>query len=73
MTIAHCGSVWNIDHCYPVSKIDLFYKTDRCKSTHCINLKPMHFNGNSVEKAEIDNGLYLMQEMKAKYFIKLNV
>ena len=38
-----------------------------------INLRPMYSNDNNLKNDKIDNRLYLMQELKAKHFLKLNV
>ena len=42
------------------------------KSTNWINIRPMYFSENSSKGDKIDYRLYLMQELKAKYFLKLN-
>ena len=42
------------------------------KPTSCINLRPMYCNENNSKKATIDRYLYLLQEIKAKGFLKLN-
>ena len=66
------GSVWTIDHCYPVSKTNLSNETDILISSHWINLRPMFHNENSSKGSKIDNHSCLLQEIKAKYFMKLN-
>ena len=43
------------------------------KSTNWINLKPMYCSENISKGDKIDHRLYLMQEVKANYFMKLNV
>ena len=72
MTAGNYGSVWTIDHCYPLSKTKLSIGTDRFDSSHWINLRPMFYNQNSSKGCKIDNHLYLLQQVKAKYFLKLN-
>ena len=42
------------------------------KSSYWINLRPMYLNENSSKGSKFDNHLYLLQEIKASYFIKLN-
>ena len=66
------GSVRTIDHCYPLSKINLSNENETKKSTYWINLRPMYCSENSSKGSRIDPRLYLMQEVKAKYFLKLN-
>ena len=36
------------------------------------NLRPMYVKDNIVKSNKIDYWLYLLQEVKAKYFLKLN-
>ena len=72
MTAESYGSVWTIDHCYPLSKTILSNVNEMNKSTYWINLRPMYLSENSSKGSKIDNHLYLLQEIKAKYFIKLN-
>ena len=42
------------------------------KSCNWINLRPMYCSENISKSNKIDNRLYLMQEVKAKYFLKIN-
>ena len=37
-----------------------------------INLRPMYSKENSSKSSRIDNSLYLLREMNAKSFLKLN-
>ena len=72
MTEDKYGSVWTIDHCYRLSKTNLSNVIEMNKSTHWINLRPMYLGENSSWGSRIDHLLYLMQEVKANYFLKLN-
>ena len=73
MTIENYGKVWCLDHCYPLSKINLSNENDLYKSTNWVNLRPLYMEDNLVKGDKIDNRLYLLQQIKAKYFMKLNV
>ena len=73
MTIENYGKVWCLDHCYPLSKISLSNENDLIKYTNWVNLRPMYMKDNLVKGDKIDNRLYLLQQIKAKYFMKLNV
>ena len=42
------------------------------KSSNWINLRPMVYNKISSKGSETDNHLYLIQEVKAKFLLKLN-
>ena len=54
MTDENYGSVWTIDHCYPLSKTNLSNETDMLKSSHCTNLRPMFDNKKSSKGSKID-------------------
>ena len=71
MTEESYGLVWIIDHCYPLSKTNLSNENVLYKSTNWINLKPMYLKVNNIKGSKIDHHLYLLQEVKAKVFLKL--
>ena len=71
MTIGNYGSVWQIDHCLPISTFNLLDENDMKKCFKWINLRPMYSNENNSKKDKIDYRLYLLQEVKAKHFSKL--
>ena len=72
MTVENYGSVWQIDHCLPIVSFNLLNENDMKKCFNWVNLRPMYSTENNSKNAKIDNRLYLMQEVKAKYFLKLN-
>ena len=72
MTIENYGSVWQIDHCLPIASFNLLDENDIRKCFSWINLRPMYSNENNFKKAKIDHRLYLLQQIKAKYFTKIN-
>ena len=72
MTEDNYGSLWSIDHCYPLSKTNLSNENDMYKSTNWINLKPMYLKDDIIKGSKINHHLYLLQEMKGNYFMKLN-
>ena len=47
MTEDNYGSIWTIDHCYPLSKTILSDENEMSKSTFWINLRPMFLGENS--------------------------
>ena len=69
MTLENYGTIWCLDHCYPLSKIK---ENELNKYTNWINIRPMYIKDNISKGSKIDYRLYLMQEIKAKYFMKLN-
>ena len=72
MTEEIYGKIWCLDHCYPLSKTILSDKNEMNKSTNWINLRPMYCSENISKGDKTDHRLYLMQEIKAYQFIKLN-
>ena len=61
-----------LDHCCPLSKTNLSDKNEMNKSTYWINIRPMYSTENNLKGCKIDSRLYLLQQIKAKYFLKLN-
>ena len=73
MTIKNYGSVWQIDHCLPICSFNLLKKDDMEKSFNWVNLRPMYSTENNSKKVKVDSVLYLLQQIKANCFTKLNV
>ena len=69
MTLENNGIIMCLDHCIPLKKTN---ENDLYNYTNWINLRPMYIKDNIPKCSKIDNRLYLMQEIKAKYFLKLN-
>ena len=72
MTIGNYGSVWQLDHCLPIASFTLLDENDMKKCLYWINLRPMYSNENISKNDKIDYHLYLLQEVKAKDFMKLH-
>ena len=72
MTVENYGSVWQIDHCLPIASFNLLDENDMKKCFNWINLRPMYSKENNSKNDKIDRCLYLLQEVKAKYFLKIN-
>ena len=73
MTEQKYGSVWTLDHCYLLPKTNLSDKNEMTKSTYWKNIRPMYCSENFSKGDKIDHRLYLMQEIKAYQFIRINV
>ena len=73
MTIENYGSMWCIDHCLAVASFNLLAEKELRKCFNWINLRPMYIKDNIIKGDKIDMRLYLLQEVKAIYFMKLNV
>ena len=72
MTEEIFGKIWCLDHCLPLSKTNLSNENDMYKSTNWINFRPMYVKDNINKSDIIDFHLYVLQEVKAKYFLKLD-
>ena len=72
MTLENYGKIWCLDHCYPLSEINLSNRNDMYKFTNWVNLRSMYIRENIVKGDKIDMRLYLLQEIKGNYFMKLN-
>ena len=66
MTLENYGTIWCLDHCIPLKKTK---ENDLFKYTNWINLRPMYIKDNISKGSKIDYHLYLLQEVKAKYFL----
>ena len=73
MTLENYGSVWQIDHCLAITSFNLLDENDMKKCFNWINLRPMYCSENISKGDKIDYRLYLLQQIKANYFMKLNV
>ena len=69
MTLENDGTIWCLDHCIPLKKTN---ENDFYKYTNWINLRPMYVKDNISKGSKINYHLYLLQEVKTKYFLKLN-
>ena len=69
MTLEKYGTIWCLDHCIPLKRTN---ENDLYKYTNWINLRPMYIRDKIIKSDKIDNRLYLVQEVKAKCFLKLN-
>ena len=66
-------AVWQIHHCLPIASFNLLDENDMKKCFNWINLRPMYSTENNSKNDKIDHYLYLLQEVKAKYFLELYV
>ena len=73
MTIENYGPVWQIDHFLPIGSFNLLNENDMKKCSNWVILRPLFSTEKNSKTAKIDHDLYLRQEVKANYFMKLNV
>ena len=73
MTLENYGKFWCLHHCLAVATFNLLDENDMKKCFNWINLKPLYVKDNIIKGDKIDMTLYLLQEIRGKYFMKLNV
>ena len=71
-TLENYGKIWCLDHCLANASFNLSDQKETKKCFNWINLKPMYVKGSIIKGDEIDYHLYLPQEVKTKYFMKLD-
>ena len=54
MTLEKYGTIWCLDHCYPLSETNLSDKNEINKSTNWINLRPMYIKDDISKGSKID-------------------
>ena len=69
MTLENYGIIWCLDHCIPLKKT---IENDLYKSINWVNIRPMYIKDNISKGSKIDHRLYLLQQIKANYFVKLS-
>ena len=72
MTIENYGSTRQIDHCLSKASCNLSDENDMKKCFNWVNLRPMYSTENNLKGSKIDHRFYLLQQIKAYQFIKLN-
>src|SRR5688572_1637668 len=70
MVLQNYGSAWHIDHVLPISSFNLLDEEELHKAMNWKNLRPLPPVKNIKKSNKIDLWLYVMQEVKADYFIK---
>ena len=71
MKLENYGKVWHIDHCLPISSFNLFNQDEIIKCFNWKNLRPMYSKDNIQKVDKVNIRLYLLQEIKAYYFLKV--
>ena len=72
MTLESYGSIRQNDHCLPITSFNLLDEIEMKKCFNSINLRPMYSSENNSQKVKKDPYLYIIQEIKAEHFSKLN-
>ena len=73
MTVENYGKIWTLDHTIPISSFNLSNENEKRKCFFWSNLRPMYVKENISKGNKIDMWLYALQEIKGRYFLKLNV
>ena len=72
MTEKMSGKSWCSDHCLPIASFSLLDEKDMKKCFNWVNLRPMYVKDNIIKSDKIDMRFCLLQELKARYFLRLN-
>ena len=72
MNIENYGIDFVLDHTVPIASFNLFNEDELRKCFNWKNLRPMRPKENISKGSKVDERLYLLQEIKAHYFLKLN-
>ena len=72
MTLENYGKIWCLDHCLPIASFKLLDGKQMRKCFSWIIIRPLYSSENNSKKDEVINSLYLLHEIKANYFEKLN-
>ena len=72
MKIENYGVDFVCDHCLPIASFNLFNEDEIRKCFNWKNLRPMRPKENMSKGDKVDERLYLLQEIKAYEFLKLN-
>ena len=72
MTEENYGKIWCLDQCLPIASFNLLDEKDMKKCSNWVNLRPLYVKDNIIKSDKIDMRLYLLQKVKARYFLRLN-
>ena len=72
MTPQNYGRISWSDHCLPIASFNFLDENDVKKCFNWVNSRPMYVKDNIIEGDKVDERLYLLQEISAYQFIKLN-
>ena len=72
MTLENYGKISCLDHCLAVASFNFSDENEVKKCFNWINFRPMYVKDNIIKGDKIDMRLYLLQEIKGNYFVKLN-
>ena len=64
------GTIWHIDHVLPLSSFNLLDEEELQKAMTWQNIRPLSPIKNMQKSNKVDQWLYVLQEVKAAYFIK---
>jgi len=70
MSMDNYGSAWCHDHVLPISSFNLLDEEELHKAMNWMNIRPMQPLKNIKKSNKITPWLYVMQEVKAHYFLK---
>ena len=72
MSLEIYGKISCLDHCLTIATFSLLDEMELKKCFNWINLRPMYVKDLIIKGDKNDMSLYLLQEIKANYLMKLN-
>ena len=72
MTLENYGKIWCLDHCLTIASFNLLDENDVKRCFNWVILGAMYVKDNIIKVDKVDERLYLIQEIKAYQFIKIN-
>ena len=70
MVLENYGSIFHLDHVLPISSFNLLDEEELHKAMNWVNIRPCTPLKNIQKSNKIDTWLYIMQQVKADYFLK---
>ena len=71
MTKGKYGKIWCLNHCLPVEYFNVSDEKELKKGFNWIYSRPIYVKDKNIKGDKIDMRLYLLQEIKSKYFKNL--
>ena len=72
MILENYGSIWFGKHCIPIASFNILDEKQMRNCFSWIILRPLYSSENISRKDKANHHLYLLQKIRAHYFIRLN-
>ena len=68
MRAENYGSIWQVDHCFPLLKTNLSNEKHLLRSTHRIKFRPVRSCENNSKRSRINHSPFFLTEIEARIF-----